>query len=71
MGIVLKRRGLAMGNCFFCTAEMEDNAYRFIQCPIASQIWSYMSRLGGMRGMRLSNMREQEHKQDHKIINDK
>ena len=30
-----------------------------------------VSRLGGMRGMRLSTKREQERKQDHKIINDK
>ena len=32
---------------------------------------SYVSRLGGMTGMRLSTKREQERKQDHKIINDK
>ena len=30
-----------------------------------------VSRLGGMRGMRLSTKREQERKKDHKIINDK
>ena len=30
-----------------------------------------VSLLGGMRGMRLSTKREQERKQDHKIINDK
>ena len=30
-----------------------------------------LSRLGGMRGMRLSTKREQERNQDHKIINDK
>ena len=26
---------LAMGNCFFCTIQMEDSTHRFIQCPIA------------------------------------
>ena len=39
-----------------------------------ASVWSIvleLSRLGGMRGMRLSTKREQERKQDHKIINDK
>ena len=36
-----------------------------------TKLLSWMSRLGGMRGMRLSTKREQERKQDHKIINDK
>ena len=35
------------------------------------EFMEWVSRLGGMRGMRLSTKREQEHKQDHKIINDK
>ena len=45
LGIALKRRGLAMGNCFFCTVQMEDSTHRFIQCPIACQIWSYISQI--------------------------
>ena len=45
LGIALKRRGLVMGNCFFCIVQMEDNTHRFIQCPIACQIWSYISQI--------------------------
>ena len=43
--LALKRRGLSTGNCFFCIVQMEDITHRFIQCPIASQIWSYISQI--------------------------
>ena len=45
MGSALKRRGLATGNCFFCTVQMEDITHRFIQCTIACEIWSYISQI--------------------------
>ena len=45
LGLALKRRGLATSNCFFCIVQMEDSTHRFIQCSIASQIWSYISQI--------------------------
>ena len=45
LGLALKRRGLATGNCFFCTVQMEDSTHRFIQCSIVCQIWSYISQI--------------------------
>ena len=45
LGIALKRRGLAMGNCFFCTIHIEDSTHQFIQCLIVCQIWSYISQI--------------------------
>ena len=30
---------------FFCTVQMEDSTHRFVQCPIVSQIWSYISQI--------------------------
>ena len=33
-GISSKACGLATGNCFFCTVQMEDNTYIFMQCQI-------------------------------------
>ena len=45
LGITLKHRGLAMGNCFFCTVQMEVSTHRFIECLIACQIWSYISQI--------------------------
>ena len=43
LGLTLKRHGLATGNCFFCTVQMEDTTHRLIQCPIVYHIWSYIS----------------------------
>ena len=43
--LALNCRGLATGNCFFCTVQMEDSTHRFIQCLIACQIWSYISQI--------------------------
>ena len=34
-----------MGNCFFCTVQMEDSNHRFIQCSISCQIWSFISQI--------------------------
>ena len=38
LGLALKRHGLAMANCFFCSVQMEDNTLHFIQCTITCQI---------------------------------
>ena len=33
-GPSLRRRGLGLGMCCFCTSPLENNIHKFIKCPI-------------------------------------
>ena len=61
-GFIRHSKSLAGAPIFFI--KKKDGSLRLV-------VDYRVSRLGGMRGMRLSTKREQDRKQDHKIINDK
>ena len=42
-GSALKRRGLGLVTCFFCTFQLEDNTHRLNKYPIVCIIWKYLS----------------------------
>lgn len=43
LATVLQRRRLSNGNCFFCETCQESSHHRFISCPVARQIWAFIS----------------------------
>ena len=45
MGEALRKRNIDNGMCFWCTVVVEDNRHRFLNCPVAKQVWGFINKV--------------------------